>query len=94
MASGVCPECDGLRLRTEALHVFIEGKNIAEVSKLSISDAFDFFKSIKLEKNEAEIAKQILKEIKLELVIKWRCHAAFYEIRSRLPAARKSRITP
>lgn len=67
MASGVCPECEGLRLREEARHVFIGGKNISELTALPINEAYKFFTSLKLEENDIEIAKQILKEIESRL---------------------------
>lgn len=38
-----CPDCKGKRLKTEVLAVTVGGKNLAEVSDLSIRDAYDFF---------------------------------------------------
>lgn len=58
-----CPVCHGYRLNQRALAVKIDGRNIGEVSALSISDALEFFKSIKLSAQKNEIAKPILKEI-------------------------------
>lgn len=58
-----CPVCHGYRLKQRALAVKIDGRNIGEVSALSISDSLEFFKSIKLSAQKNEIAKPILKEI-------------------------------
>ena len=58
-----CPVCHGYRLNQRALAVKIDGRNIGEVSALSISDSLEFFKSIKLYAQKNEIAKPILKEI-------------------------------
>ncbi|WP_441794704.1 excinuclease ABC subunit UvrA [Limosilactobacillus reuteri] len=58
-----CPVCHGYRLNQRALAVKIDGRNIGEVSALSISDSLEFFKSIKLSVQKNEIAKPILKEI-------------------------------
>ena len=62
-----CPACKGTRLRAEALSITINGKNIAEVSSMSISDALSFFENLKLTETEKIISKQILKEIKSRL---------------------------
>jgi excinuclease ABC subunit A len=58
-----CPLCGGKRLKKEALSVFVGGKNIMEISGLSIKEAYGFFAKLKLEKSQAMIAKPILKEI-------------------------------
>ncbi|MBI4086686.1 hypothetical protein HY416_01740, partial [Candidatus Kaiserbacteria bacterium] len=65
-----CPDCAGARLRKEALHVLIgehdggDGKNIVQVTALSIEEAMQFFNGLKLSKTEQEIAKVVLREIK------------------------------
>jgi len=58
-----CEACGGKRLREEALHVFVDGKNIVETTALSISDAAHFFDHLKLTPTEREIAKVVMKEI-------------------------------
>ncbi|MBM3324304.1 MAG: excinuclease ABC subunit A, partial [Calditrichaeota bacterium] len=62
-----CPDCEGKRLRPEALAVKIAGQNIAEVTSLSIRDAEKFFRSLTLTPREQTIAKQVLKEIQERL---------------------------
>jgi len=62
-----CEACDGARLRPEALKVLVNGKNIVEVSALSICSARDFFKKIKLSSKDREIASVVLKEIESRL---------------------------
>ena len=63
-----CDACLGARLRPEALNVFMggpkgEGKNIVEVASMSIEDADEFFKKLKLSKKEQEISQAINREI-------------------------------
>ncbi|MDE2041250.1 MAG: excinuclease ABC subunit UvrA, partial [Patescibacteria group bacterium] len=58
-----CPTCAGSRLREEALHVMIGGKNIVDITRLSIEKAIAYFDQIELTVAEKEIAKVVLKEI-------------------------------
>ena len=67
MVNKGCQTCKGKRLRKEALSVFVGGKNIAEVSDLSIVKLLDFIESLKLSKKEEKISHSILKEIKARL---------------------------
>ncbi len=62
-----CPTCQGARLRKEALGVKIEGLNIAEVTRMNIKAALEFFSNLKLSEKEKIIAHQILKEIRARL---------------------------
>ncbi len=65
----VCPECNGDRLNREALHFFIGENNIAQLSRLDISDLYKW--ALTAEENfspsQAIIAKEILKEIRTRL---------------------------
>jgi excinuclease ABC subunit A len=63
----VCPKCLGSRLRAEALHVLVGGKNIVEVVSMSITEARDYFETIKLTAVEKEISKVVTREIKARL---------------------------
>ena len=63
MADVACPECQGRRLRREALAVTIGNKNIAEISELPVRDARSFFRSLKLSEKQNAIARQVLKEV-------------------------------
>lgn len=58
-----CDACKGKRLKKEALSIYIEGKNIADIADLSIVQALDFFGSLNLDERDRIIAYQILKEI-------------------------------
>ena len=62
-----CEDCHGKRLRTEALHVKIGGKNIVEVVSLSISNANEFFSKVKMTTKEKEIVSVVLREIEARL---------------------------
>ena len=59
-----CTECGGARLNNSVLAVKINHKNIYEMTKMSISDLYDFLDNLKLNKEQAKIAELILKEIK------------------------------
>ncbi len=75
MVEKVCPVCGGSRLRPEALAVTIRGKNIWDVTRMTIKDAHDFFRAISpedefrlegvepLNQREWLIAHQVVKEI-------------------------------
>jgi excinuclease ABC subunit A len=62
-----CPECGGSRLRAEALNVRIAGRTIADLVKLNIEHAYEFFQSLELSPEESAIADKILVEIKQRL---------------------------
>lgn len=62
-----CPRCKGKRLREEALSVFVGGKNIVEVSAMSIRECDEFFKKLKLTIREKNISKVVTKEIEARL---------------------------
>lgn len=62
-----CPKCKGARLREEALHVLIGGKNIVECVGLSIKDSFDFFKKLKMTSREKNISSVVIREIESRL---------------------------
>jgi len=67
MRDEICDKCKGKRLKPEALSVYINDKNITDVTSFSVTDAIDFFNNCKLNKSETIIAEQILKEIKNRL---------------------------
>ncbi|MCD6528311.1 excinuclease ABC subunit UvrA [bacterium] len=61
----ICPECKGKRLRKESLSVKILGKNIYDITTLTIKDALDFFEGLinKLSPYEEKIASNLILEI-------------------------------
>ena len=67
MAEEPCPACHGQRLKPEALAVTVNGKNLAQVSSMSIAEARAFFQGLTLTEKERMIAAQILKEIDARL---------------------------
>ncbi|MBR4179447.1 MAG: excinuclease ABC subunit UvrA, partial [Treponema sp.] len=67
MAIHECSACHGMRLRPEALGVTVGGKNIYELCKLSVAESIDFFDNLDLTESEAQIATQVLKEIRARL---------------------------
>ncbi len=62
-----CPACAGARLRPEALAVTVAGRNLAQLTALSITAAQEFVTLAKLTDKDREIAKVILKEIENRL---------------------------
>lgn len=62
-----CTECEGSRLRKEALYVKVAGKTIKDLVKSSIEELYFFFNDVKLDKTQQEIAGRILEEIRNRL---------------------------
>lgn len=58
-----CPSCQGSRLRPESLAVRVGGKNIAEIMRMRIDEAFDFFQSLELSAGQREIGRIMLDQI-------------------------------
>jgi len=58
-----CTTCVGQRLKPEVLAVKIQSRSIADVNFMTIDEAIDFFKKLKLTKREESIARLIIKEI-------------------------------
>ncbi len=67
MSTILCNKCGGKKLKPEVLAVTVCGKNIAEVTALSVKDCLRFFDEAKFSETEGKIAHQILKEIKNRL---------------------------
>jgi excinuclease ABC subunit A len=63
VVSKPCISCNGDRLSKTARNVFINNKNISDLTKLSIEQVFVFFDTLQLEGKRGEIASKILKEI-------------------------------
>lgn len=64
-----CPECHGARLNKEALHFLIDGKNIHEVSSMSLKDLYEWTQDLPnhLNVTQKKIGNEILKEINKRL---------------------------
>lgn len=65
----ICPVCEGKRLNKIALNYFIDGKSIADISQMDISELSDWCENLeeKFEPQKKPVAKEILKEIKNRL---------------------------
>ncbi|HXX24601.1 MAG TPA: excinuclease ABC subunit UvrA [Terriglobia bacterium] len=63
----LCPECQGGRLRREALHVLLAGKSITEVCRMSIQEAYPFFNELRLSPEQQGVADKVLEEIRSRL---------------------------
>ena len=62
-----CPDCQGYRVRKDALYVKINDKHIGQVSEMTIGHAREFFEELELTEFEKEVADQILFEIRKRL---------------------------
>ena len=67
MTTKPCPECQGARLKPHVLAVKISGKNINDITNMSIREGAEFFNTLELTERETLIARQVLKEIKERL---------------------------
>ena len=63
MVETECPVCKGKRLQKSVLSIYINGKNIFDMTDMSIGDLLAFVKKLKLNNEEKEISNLILKEI-------------------------------
>ena len=66
----ICPDCQGKRLKPEALSVRIRGKNIQEATAMSIEKAYEFFVEYenKMRERDKKIASNVVKEITDRLI--------------------------
>ena len=67
MTESPCEACHGARLKKESLAVTVGGKNIQELTNMSITKIQDFINNLKLDKTKTLIANQILKELNKRL---------------------------
>ena len=67
MSGNICPDCHGSRLKPEVLSILVGGKNINDVTQMTVRDACSFFNSLQLTHRQQVIAKQVLKEINARL---------------------------
>ena len=65
----VCPECSGGRLNREALHYYIDGKNIGEVASMELTQLASWLEGLedRLSPQQRTIATEVLKEIRTRL---------------------------
>lgn len=67
MGDAVCPSCQGARVRAESAAVRVAGQSIVDVSAKTVADAARFFEALDLRGASAEIAAEVLKEIRSRL---------------------------
>jgi len=63
----LCPDCQGARLRPDALATQIGGKNIAEISSLKIRDASEFFGQLPLTDYQRQVGRTMLEQVSARL---------------------------
>jgi excinuclease ABC subunit A len=64
---GLCPECHGARLKPESLAWRVAGRNLADLSRMKIHDARDFFDSVELTPWEEQVGQTMLDQVKTRL---------------------------
>jgi excinuclease ABC subunit A len=62
-----CPECDGFRVRKDALYVKIQDMHVGQISEMTIGHAREWFEKLQLTEYELSVANQILYEIRKRL---------------------------
>ena len=62
-----CPDCQGFRLRKEALYVQVGGLHLGEICELTTQDAWDFFQNLSLTPHEEAVAGRVLEELRKRL---------------------------
>jgi excinuclease ABC subunit A len=67
MAQKICPTCEGKRLKPEVLAITVDDKSIADIAEMTVEQATSYYSAIKLDPQQAIIAKQILKEVQSRL---------------------------
>ena len=67
LGSKPCPECEGMRLNRTARHVFVADLNLAQITRMPIGVASDFFEALNVPGHRGEIAQKIIKEVNLRL---------------------------
>jgi excinuclease ABC subunit A len=59
----ICPECEGYRLRKEALYVKVGGPNIGQLCEMPVKDLYEWFNNLELTEYDKQVAKRILLEV-------------------------------
>ena len=67
MSQSPCSECGSTRLRKEARHIRVGGKTIAEMTALTIREAYDFIKGLALSKRDWQVCLRIIREVTARL---------------------------
>ncbi len=62
-----CPSCSGSRLRRDARSVFIDERNISDITSMAVAECYRYFDTLQLTGKQGEIADKILKEIRARL---------------------------
>ena len=64
LATQPCPDCGGTRLRRDARHVFVDSRNLPNITELAVGEAHAYFEQLQLKGRQGEIADKILKELR------------------------------
>ena len=67
LSTRACPSCHGARLNEAARHVFVDDKNLSEITEWAIGETLTFFTELNLPGKQGQIADKILREIRLRL---------------------------
>ncbi len=67
LSTQACPDCQGTRLCRDARHVFVDDKNLPQLTALSVNDSLQYLLQLQLTGKQGEIADKILKELRSRL---------------------------
>lgn len=67
LSNQICPSCEGTRLREEARNVLVGDMNLHHICELPLRKAFEFFNTLNLKGNKAQVANKLVNEIKNRL---------------------------
>jgi excinuclease ABC subunit A len=67
LSTQACPDCQGTRLCRDARHVFVDDRNLPQLTALSVNDSLQYLLKLQLTGRQGEIADKILKELRSRL---------------------------
>jgi excinuclease ABC subunit A len=59
-----CPDCNGARLKTSSLNIFVDSRNINDICHMSLKECFEYFNNLELTGSKKQIAEKIINEIR------------------------------
>jgi len=78
-----CPQCQGTRLRPEALYVYLNHKNISEISSMTIEEAYNFIKELTLTSYQKQVAQQVYRELLTRLTYLYEVGLGYIDLNRR-----------
>ena len=92
MIESICPACQGARIKPYPAETRLKGQKIAEITRLTIQEALQFFEELTLEPLEMQIAEELLKEIRERLGFLIRVGVQYLSLDRTAPFVKRRRI--